>query len=99
MNTELDLFTPLARRTDPETSRAAASSMRKGAAVQRDQILNALQAHGPMNHWQIDVVLAFPHPTAARRMKELVDDGRVIRTLRTSETGSGRQATVYKATS
>ena len=97
MTTQPDLFTPLARTSDPGTSHAAASSMRKGAAIQRDQIVNALRAHGPMNHWEIDNVLGFQHPSAARRMKELVDDGRVIKTLRTSETGSGRQATVYRA--
>ena len=93
----LNLFDPPARTSDPGTSHAAASSMRKGAAIQRDQIVNALRAHGPMNHWQIDNVLALPHPSAARRMKELVRAGRVIKTFRTSETGSGRQATVYEA--
>ena len=71
--------------------------MRKGAAVQRDQIVNALRAHGPMNHWQIDNVLGLQHPSAARRMVELVRDGRVFKTGHTSETGSGRQAAVYKA--
>lgn len=97
MTAEPDLFTPLARTTDPETSHVAARSMRKPAAIQRDQIVNALREHGPMNHWQIDVVLGWQHPTAARRMKELVQGGRVIKTLRTSATGSGRQATIYEA--
>ena len=92
-----DLFTPLARTSDPETSKVAGRSMRKGAAIQRDQIVNALRAHGPMNHWQIDNVLGLPHPSAARRMVELVRDGRVFKTGHTSETGSGRQATVYRA--
>ena len=36
-------------------------------------------------------------PSAARRMVELVRDGRVFKTGHTSETGSGRQAAVYKA--
>ncbi len=95
MNAELDLFT--SRRTDPETSKSAGRSVRKGAAVQREQIVNALRAHGPMNHWEIDNVLGFQHPSAARRMKELVQGGRVIETARTSETGSGRQARIYRA--
>ena len=69
---ELDLFTPPARHGDPETSKAAGRSMRKGSAVQREQIVNALRAHGPMNHWQIDTVLGLQHPSAARRMKELI---------------------------
>jgi predicted ArsR family transcriptional regulator len=91
----LDFFTPQSRHGDPETSKDAASSMRKGAAVQRDQIVNALHAHGPMNHWQIDNRLGFQHPTAARRMRELIRSGRVVDTGRTSPTGTGRGATVY----
>ena len=100
MIAEPDLFTPLARTSDPDTSKAAGRSVKHSAPVQREQIVNALIAHGPMNYWQIDVMLGYPHPTAARRMKELVDeeDPRVIKTLRTSATGSGRQATVYEAT-
>ncbi len=92
-----DLFTPLARHSDPETSHAAAQSMRRGASVQREQIVNALRAYGPLNHWELDNLLGWQHPTAARRMKELVDARRVIKTSRTSATGSGRQATVYEA--
>ena len=93
-----DLFTPLARRTDPETSKAAARSVKHSAPVQRTKIIIALTAYGPMNHWQIDNFLGWQHPTAARRMGELVRSGRVIKTPHTSATGSGRQATVYEAT-
>ncbi len=95
--TELDLFTPQSRHADPDTSRAAARSMHRGASIQRDRIVSALELQGPMNHWELDNFLLWPHPTAARRMKELVDAGRVIKTTHTSETGSGRQATVYRA--
>ena len=95
MNGQPDLFTPLARTSDPETSKAAGRSMRKGSAVQRDQIVNALRAHGPMHHWQIDNRLGFQHPTAARRMRELIRQDRVYDTGRTSPTGTGRGATVY----
>ena len=98
MNPQPDLFTPLARTTDPETSHAAARSMLKGAFFQREQIIGALVIHGPRNHWELDNIIGWQHPTAARRMKELVQSGRVIKTLRTSATGSGRQATVYEAT-
>ncbi len=92
----LNLFDPPSRTTDPETSRTAGRSMRKGASIQRDRIVSALEQQGPMNHWELDNYLLWPHPTAARRMKELVQSGRVVKTLRTSETGSGRQATVYE---
>ena len=97
MTTPPDLFAPPSRHADPDTSRAAARSMQKGAAIQRDRIVGALELQGPMNHWELDNFLLWPHATAARRMKELVQAGRVIKTARTSETGSGRQATVYRA--
>ena len=96
MNGQPDLFT-WSRTTDPETSKDAARSMRKGAAVQRDQIVNALRTHGPRNHWELDNILGWQHPTAARRMRELIRKGRVIDTGRTSPTGTGRGATVYEA--
>ena len=97
MNGQPDLFTPLARTDDPETSHDAARSMQKDAQSQRNRIVSALYFWGAMNHWELDNFLHWPHPTAARRMKELVQSGRVIKTTRTSATGSGRQATVYKA--
>ena len=46
---------------------------------------------------ELDNILGWQHPTAARRMKELVQSGRVRKTPHTSPTGSGRQATVYVA--
>ena len=95
MNAELDLFTPLARTSDPETSKVAGRSMRKGSAIQRDQIVNALRAHGPHNYWELDDLLGWQHPTAARRMRELIRQDRVYDTGRTSPTGTGRGATVY----
>ena len=94
MNGQPDLFT-LSRTDDPETSKAAGRSMRKGAAVQRDQIVNALRTHGPRNHWELDNILGWQHPTAARRMRELIRQDRVYDTGRTSPTGTGRGATVY----
>ncbi len=97
MTTQPDLFTPQSRHADPDTSRAAARSMRAGASIQRDQIVNALRAHGPMNHWQIDNVLGLQHPSAARRMKELVRMELVRDTGRTRPTETGRNATVYEA--
>ncbi len=97
MTADLDLFTePASRHTDPETSRVAARSMQKPAAAQRDKIVTALRAYGPMNHWEVDARLGWQHPTAARRMCDLVRKGRVIATGRTSPTGTGRYATVYE---
>ena len=94
MNGQPDLFT-LSRTDDPETSKDAARSMQKGAAAQRDRIVNALKLLGPMNYWELDDMLRWQHPTAARRMRELIRAGRVIDTGRTSPTGTGRGATVY----
>ncbi len=98
MTADLDLFTqPAARHNDPETAKAAARSVKHSAPVQRTKIVTALKAHGPMNHWQIDNVLGFQHPTAARRMQELIRLGVVRDAGYTTQTGSGRQATTYEA--
>lgn len=87
----------LARRTDPETSHAAAGSMREERHRQADAIVECLRrAATPLNHWQIDQALGWPHPTAARRLAELRRAGR-IQERGTSRTGTGREATAYIA--
>ena len=97
MNAQPDLFTPLARTSDPETSKIAGREAEHRAPSQRQQILNALRAHGPMTYWQIDNVCGFDHPTSARRMGKLVDDDLVRVTDETRLTGKGSPASVYEA--
>ena len=98
MTAPLDLFTPLARTADPETSKAAGREAEHRAPSQRRQILDALRTHGPMTYWQIDIRCGFDHPTSARRMSKLVEGGFVRLTGDTRLTGKGSPASVYEAT-
>lgn len=99
MNAQPDLFTPLARTTDPETSKLAAQRQdRDSLEYQWYMIVTALQAHGPMNYSLIDVVLGWDHPKAARRLHELVKQQRIRDTETRTRTHTGSLATVYEAT-
>jgi len=99
MNAELDLFTPLARTSDPETSKDAARRQDRDTLVyQWDMIVAALRAHGPMNYSQLDVSIGWDHPRAARRLHELVDQKRIRKTGSKTPTHTGSWATVYEAT-
>ena len=98
MNAQPDLFTPLARTSDPETSHDAARRQDRDTLVyQWDMIVAALQLHGPMNYSQIDRALFWDHPRAARRLHELVDQDRIRKTGSKTPTHTGSWATVYEA--
>ena len=50
MNGQPDLFTPLARTSDPETSKAAARRQERDTLVyQWDMIVKAREDNGPVN--------------------------------------------------
>ena len=99
MNTQPDLFTRLARTSDPETSRDAARRQDRDTLVyQWDMIVKALREHGPMNYSQLDVSLGWDHPRAARRLHELVDQERIQATGDRTLTHTGSPATAYDAT-
>ena len=99
MNVELDLFTPLARTSDPKTSHAAGRRQDRDTLVyQWDMIVKALCEHGPMNYSQIDLVLSWDHPKAARRLHELVDQERIRTTGNRTPTHTNSPAAVYEVT-
>ena len=89
---------PKARRNDPETSHDAADSALKMASNHRTQILELLRKVYPLTltHSEIDDRLGWQHPTAARRMKELIVSGRV-RVAGVGKTASGRVGRRYAA--
>ena len=99
MNGQPDLFTPLARTSDPETSHDAARRQDRDTLVyQWNMIVKALEDHGPMNYSQLDVCCGWDHPRAARRLHELVDQDRIRATGDRTLTHTGSPATVYEAT-
>ena len=97
---ELPLFapTPAARLTNPDTSHAAAQSMREQARVQRAQIVACLRQHGPMTADEIDQQMGYRPTTAGRRMAELAKLGTVRTNGETRLTRSGRAAEVWDVT-
>lgn len=99
MTAQPDLFTPLARTTDPETSRAAARRQdRESLEQQWKMIEEALRTAAPscLNYSQIDVALGWDHPKAARRLHELVDQNRIRRTDWRTPTHTGSLAWAYE---
>ena len=94
--TQLDAFQPRDRRTDPNTSHAAAASMLEGAASHRAKILAFLREHGGATGDGLDDALGWRHATANRRLPELRELGLVTMTDEMRVTRSGRRARVWR---
>jgi len=103
---QTDLFTamafprvamPMARRSDPETSHAAAKSMRQVAAAQHALILSTLKAYGPLGKDGIAHKLNLDGVAVARRMPELLAVGLVKLTGNTVKSHTGRQEREWEA--
>jgi predicted ArsR family transcriptional regulator len=95
----IDFPLPRARRTDPDTSHDAADSMageKGGAATQRRDILNYLSVSGEATGDHLDEALGWRSATANRRLKELVQQGHLVRTDIKALTRSGRKAYCYR---
>ena len=90
-------FTPRARRTDPETSHAAARSMKHGAADHRHKILRALKEHGPGSIYRLAELTGLSHVSVARRLPELQEALQAIPTERKDISPSGRGCRVWAA--
>lgn len=87
---------PGSRASDPQTSHAAAESMKEPAAVQRQIIIDALACSGPQSADELDCTIGWRPTTAGRRLKELETAGLVERTEFFALTRSGRSAQVWK---
>ena len=90
----------LARGTDPETSREAARRLR---ARNRDAILQAIRAHGPVTYTEAGYLAGITGVEPARRISDLIrlglvepvldDEGREL----TRQLPSGRRGRLYRA--
>jgi hypothetical protein len=95
--------TPRARRSDPETSHAAARSVRNVTANQQ-AVLGVFRERGPLTdealvNWysaESDVPRQSPSGIRTRR-RELVDKKKVVDTGEKRALSSGRQAIVWAA--
>lgn len=96
---------PLARVGDPDTSHAAARSVRPFLTARREAVLLVLSGAGPMTDEELHAEYAFavaldvvPPQSASglrTRRSELVDAGMVVDTGERRATASGRQAVVW----
>ena len=98
MIAQVELFVPppAARCRDPETSHAAARSMRRAADMHAHVILGALQAIGRGTYTDIAARSGLEPVQVNRRLPELRAVGLVRRLPQTAPTPSGRLAHVYE---
>lgn len=96
---QLDLFAapPMARRRDPDTSRAAAESAKEMQARHHDIIRKALQRHGPMGKDGIAARTQLTGVAVARRTIELQRLGLIRWTGKTVPSTSGRAEREWEA--
>ena len=90
---------PIARRTDPATSRIAAATMREGARLQRELILTALERRGFQGgvYTEIASDTGLEPVAVDRRYSELRRLVLAVRLAETRRTPSGRPAHVHVA--
>lgn len=90
---------PRARRTDPDTSHAAAASMLDAAREHHALILRALdECQHPLSAEQIAARLELTHVQVNRRMSELRGAGLIEPTDQRVPTATGRTARTYRRT-
>lgn len=83
-----------ARRSDPETSHAAAAQL-SSAEAHCGAILGAL-ADGEATIYQIASRTGLNHVQVARRLPELKADGKAVPTGQTAAAPTGRQCRVWR---
>ena len=86
-----------ARRTDPETSREAASRVREFASGQCAEILHLLKKYGPMSPEQIAAHMAIDAYSVRKRTADLEKAGKARPNGMTCSTVSGRRQRIWEA--
>lgn len=89
----VDLFTPLARNSDPETSHQAGRSMELIIGNQHQKIISTLERGIPFAAEQIEKIIGF---SVWRRMNELEKAGIIEKTGEQHKNNSGRMANKYR---
>lgn len=82
---------PLARRSDPATSHAAAEASAEFRGEHQTKIIEALRWYGPMGKTGIAKTSGLDHIAVARRLPELQRKGLAKPTGRTVPSTSGRE--------
>lgn len=85
---------PAARARDPETSHQAAAGAREFAVAHRDRILAALE-QGPASKTVLAARTGLDGVAVARRIKDLLDDGRIVVVSNDGVSPTGKAERVY----
>lgn len=89
---------PLARRTDPATSRAAAEKAKEFANAHHGLILECLRKYGPLSKTGIAAhVRGLDHVAVCRRLSELERAKLAQPTGKTAKSAAGRSEREWKA--
>ena len=86
-----------ARKTDIETSKAAAGSAEKPSTVQKQKIIAALKISGPRTSEELAEITGLSHAQTWRRVSDLKNDKLVVDTDERRKNESGRLAAVWRA--
>lgn len=93
-----DDFEPVARRTDPDTSWAAAEDASVNAATHRARVLAALRAHPDgLTDFELGDLLGLQQTSVGKRRGELRDKGLVFNAGFKRPAPSGSMSIVWKA--
>lgn len=93
-----DDFEPVARRTDPDTSWAAAEDASLNADTHRARVLAALRAHPDgLTDFELGDLLGLQQTSAGKRRGELRDIGLVVNAGCKRPAPSGSMSIVWKA--
>jgi hypothetical protein len=95
----VEAVAPAARHADPVTSKVAAATMREGAALQRSQVLAALERRGFAGaiYTELAADTGLEPVAIDRRLPELRRVGEAARLKETRQTPSDRPAHVHVA--
>lgn len=86
-----------ARRSDPETSKEAASRVREFAAGQCAEILYLLRRYGPLSPEQLATLMAIDAYAVRKRTADLQKAGKARPNGLTCATVSGRRQRIWEA--
>lgn len=89
---------PMARRSDPATSHAAADAAHALRSRHQRAILEALQANGPAGKDRLGELTGLDGVQVCRRLTELQRAGQAMPTGRTVTSAAGRAEREWKAT-
>jgi predicted ArsR family transcriptional regulator len=85
------------RRSDPDTSAAAAASVRKSAPVITRQLLEVLRARGPLTRTEVALAAGITEYQCSKRLSDLKNAQAIVDSGERRVGPSGREQIVWAA--